>query len=285
MREGTINKKASYVSVTFKSKEMKSHSKYWNTVICCRKSHIKTLGFWGRTAAHKAWSLLQPRARASSFGEAQHLLCPSPPCQQRHCSLPRGKVSWKLGRMNTTQNDFLYFSALKQANGLQNLSRHPHEESLSEAPTILCWKGDWKGFKLWTAFLFQVLMKPITPKQLRCFLIFFYICWKSWSFSKEEKHMFLQGPAIASVTTGKAVNSCLPKQNCSTSHTSTCTPALLISSNHSPSLNLYFEAVWNIQQFCWKCLFTIICWQFQASTSLLYLFGYLNKACSVYLPS
>lgn len=91
---------------------------------------------------------------------------------QRHCSLPRGKVLGKWGRINTTQNYFLYFSALKQANRLQDLSKHPHEESLSETPTILWWKRHWKGFKLWTAFLFQVLMKPITPKQLRCFLIF-----------------------------------------------------------------------------------------------------------------
>ncbi|RLW04380.1 hypothetical protein DV515_00005748 [Chloebia gouldiae] len=29
---------------------------------------------------------------------------------------------------------------LKRAKGLQDLSRHPHEDSLSETPTILCWK-------------------------------------------------------------------------------------------------------------------------------------------------
>lgn len=93
---------------------------------------------------------------------------------QRHCSLPRGNILWKLGRVNITQKYF-YFSALKQANGLQVLYRHPREESLSETPTIMCWKRDWKGFKLWTALLFQVLMKPIIPKQLRCFPIFFFV--------------------------------------------------------------------------------------------------------------
>lgn len=135
--------------------------------------------------------------------------------------------------MNTTQNYFLYFSALKQTNGLQDLSRYPHEES-SQKHQPCAGRETGKVLKIMNCIPLPGADETHNTKTIKMFSNFFFFKFaeRAGASQKKRNTCFCKAQLFLLCTTGNAANSCLPKQNCSTSQMSTCTPVLLIFSNH-----------------------------------------------------